>query len=439
MASVTILLAMASNNIIMVMTNNSQQLHYAYAQIQDDDSSAELGDVDSAAIPTSNITSISGPTNGTDDNSDRRILNLSNNSGHSNFPQITLSSNNVFVVWEDTDNAQTGNSEIYFARSQDNGNTFDEAINLSNSTGSSLNPHIVASDGNVFVVWEDTDNAQTGNSEIYFARSQDNGNNITAITNLSNSTGESLDPQISVFRDNVYAVWKDNSVGDFDIFFARSLDGGITFGEVINISTTAGNSVTPRVAASGFDVYIAWKDYLLTDTTRSEILFVSSNNRGVTFDTIMDLSNTAAAESLGPQIAVFRNNVYVVWMDALTQNSDILFVRSQNNGGTFDNTINMSNNPGESSFPKISSLGILGGNNVYVIWENAIESSGSNDIFYTSSRTNGANFPAPINVSNSTGDSMYPQIAVSPRGAVYIVWSETIDSQNSDIMLTRIK
>ena len=45
---------------------------------------------------------------------DRVTLNLSNNTGDSQHPQIATTDNNIYVVWEDD---TTGNHEIFFTRS----------------------------------------------------------------------------------------------------------------------------------------------------------------------------------------------------------------------------------------------------------------------------------------------------------------------------------
>jgi hypothetical protein len=50
-----------------------------------------------------------------------------------------------------------------FAKSSDSGATFTSARNLSNNTGDSANPNIAVSGNNVYIVWEDD---TTGGAEI---------------------------------------------------------------------------------------------------------------------------------------------------------------------------------------------------------------------------------------------------------------------------------
>ena len=68
-------------------------------------------------------------------------INLSNNAGFSIEPQIAASGNNVYVTWEDTTPAGS-NLDIFFAASNNNGTSFGTPINLSNNTGFSQIPQI---------------------------------------------------------------------------------------------------------------------------------------------------------------------------------------------------------------------------------------------------------------------------------------------------------
>ena len=95
------------------------------------------------------------------------------------------------MVWED---ATTGNGDIYFKKSVDNGTSFGNIENLSNNTSFSDSFHMAISGSNVYVVW--TDNA-TGNGDIYFKKSMDNGTSFSNIENLSNDNGISYGAQHS--------------------------------------------------------------------------------------------------------------------------------------------------------------------------------------------------------------------------------------------------
>ena len=73
--------------------------------------------------------------------------------------QIATSGNNVYVTWQD--DTPAGNSDIFFAASNNNGTSFGTPINLSNNAGVSSFPQIATSGNNVYVTWDD--NTPAGN------------------------------------------------------------------------------------------------------------------------------------------------------------------------------------------------------------------------------------------------------------------------------------
>ena len=102
---------------------------------------------------------------------------------------IAVSENNAYVVWWDN---KTGNWEIFFRASQDNGRTFGDEINLSNDTTRSDDGSIAAQGNSVYVTWWNTNN-QTGLREPVFRATNDNGNTFgeRVILSGNNSTTSS--------------------------------------------------------------------------------------------------------------------------------------------------------------------------------------------------------------------------------------------------------
>lgn len=74
--------------------------------------------------------------------------------------------------------------------------------------------------------------------------------------------GNSLFPQIAATGPNVYIVWDDNSLfpSNIEVFFRLSTKGGLDFQPVINLSQNSGNSIHPRIAISDPIAHIVWED-----------------------------------------------------------------------------------------------------------------------------------------------------------------------------------
>ena len=63
--------------------------------------------------------------------------------------------------------------------------------------------------------------------------------------NISANSGTSSRPTIALGGGGqIYIAWTDNSLGSFDVFFAKSTDLGTTFTSPMNISNTGGAQAT---------------------------------------------------------------------------------------------------------------------------------------------------------------------------------------------------
>jgi hypothetical protein len=119
------------------------------------------------------------------------VTNITNNTKDSVYAQIVANDNNVYVVWQDsvTTNQFENNYDIYFKKNDDNGSTFSKPINLSNNTGFSEHPQIASFKNGIFIVW--ADNTNSNNTEVIFTKSIDNDITFSNPINLSNNSQNS--------------------------------------------------------------------------------------------------------------------------------------------------------------------------------------------------------------------------------------------------------
>ena len=345
--------------------------------------------------------------------------NISNNDGFSGSPQIATDKDNVYVVWEDN---TPGNSDVFFSFSNNNGLSFSQPDNISNNGDTSASSQIITDKGNVYVVWSDN---TPGNSDILFSFSDNNGLSFSQPENISNNDGFSGNTQIATDKDNLYVVWSDNTPGNRDIFFSFSNNNGLTFSQPDNISNNDGESVIPQIATDKDNIYIVWED--TTPPGNLDILFSFSNNNGLTFSQPDNISNNDGT-SENPEITTKKDNVYVVWQDDTPGNDEIFFSFSDNNGLSFSQPDNISNNDGGSGSPQIA----IKKDNLYVVWQDS--TPGNDDIFFSFSDNNGLTFSQPDNISNNDGFSANPQIATD-KDNIYIVWSDATPG-NDDIFFS---
>ena len=94
---------------------------------------------------------------------------------------------------------------------------------------------------------------------------------------------------IAASGDNVYVTWWTNKSGNNEVMFRVSNDNGATFGDKINLSNTTGaESIDANVEALDDSVYVTWWERNQTD---NEPVMKLSNNNGETFGPLLKLAN----------------------------------------------------------------------------------------------------------------------------------------------------
>ena len=82
---------------------------------------------------------------------------------------------------------------------------------------------------------------------------------------------------IATSGDNAYITWWTNKTGNEEVMFRASTDNGATFGDKINLSnTTAADSDDAEIAASGDSVYVSWWER--NETSDTPVARVSNDN-----------------------------------------------------------------------------------------------------------------------------------------------------------------
>jgi hypothetical protein len=336
--------------------------------------------------------------------------------------------------------------------------------NLSTSIEASFTPRLAVSGNNVYVAWigGSLNQSLSGNSTIFFKRSVDGG---ATFENTMNLSGAKYLGSISIdaVGNNVYVVWYSTSTTQQGnaIFFKRSVDGGATFGNTMNLSTTTNSFVSPSMAASGNNVYVVWYDQTLgsrpdeSRLPRETLVLEKSMDGGASFSrssiflnsSFPNINSTLFSD---PKISAFENNVYVVWYErgnhiicpfvppCFSQPySGIFLSKSTDNGGTFGRPHNIADLTNDNNTKFSSGINVhlaSYGNNVYLIWNRFWIQSAMVfpppprevfEIFFKRSVDGGATFGNTETVNPSAG--YLPQVDMAAFGnRVYVVMREEI-------------
>jgi hypothetical protein len=259
--------------------------------------------------------------------------------------QATVSSNGtVYVVWEDN-RTDASHPDIFLAKSSDGGQTF--------STNIRVNPHQALTDhktpwvtvdksGIVYVTYTEV-NSSTEN--IVLTKSLDGGISFKTPVKVNDDSGYWYrgKKEIGISQDGkIYIAWTDARnwyTTGWDIYFATSLDGGLSFGTNVRVNddNATGNQGfpfcksgqgTPSLAIdSEGGVHIVWEDFRnewfvpdwVTPEDVRDIYYAFSND-GKQFTKnarVNYVPSAPIADCSDPQIAIDSNdNLKIVWFDS---------------------------------------------------------------------------------------------------------------------------
>lgn len=352
--------------------------------------------------------------------------NLTQNDDDSVYPQISSSSDNIYIVWQESVGSYgTTNYDIFFKKSNDNGNSFGSSINLSNNEGFSEHPQIASVGINIYVVWVDE---TSGEREVMFSKSSDSGKTFSENIVISQDSISPYNVELAAKGQNVYIVWNSFGIEMRNIILlSKSNDAGKTFGELTEIGV--GDLETyPKIAASADEYYVSWDT---KDSKGTEISLIKGHkdSNNIHNVTQLDKLNNEGIDGGESQVTADGDQVIVSWTSLVPIDKKYVYIsNSMNNGNDFGDNIPI------SSTNSSNVENILINNNTYIVWQDIID--GNEEIFYTKSNANGTSIDKPINVSNSIGISECPSITVSTSG-IHMIWEDDTTG-NHEVLYKRL-
>lgn len=338
---------------------------------------------------------------------------------------VTVRGDTVYCVWADN---RTGDWGVWFAKSTDGGETFLPNVQVNDGLPNAYIPTIALDDGTIYVAWDDR-RPPFNYIQVYFSKSTDGGLTFTPDVLVNDTAGGLMDrphrnPSMAVDTSGViYIAFDDgrNGPGNYDIYFSKSIDGGLTFiPDVMVNDTIPGDSLNdtrPALALSQDDeIYVSW-------SKQFDSLYVSkSTDGGVTFSSDVLVNDTVVESWMNTMDVDARGYVHIAWFDGRDGSYNIYYSRSTDSGLTFSPNIQLNdiiNEPEPQGYP---SMCVDDSGLVYAVWENGPATEP--DIYFTlSTDTGDSSFVEPnVQVDETDSSCFYPSVAVDDSGKVYVLW-----------------
>jgi len=169
-------------------------------------------------------------------------------------PTIGISNVAVFVLWR----GGTCHDEIYYRRSLNSGQTWEPTQHLNADKPIGQSASIAASDPLIVIVWKDERDGFR--KAIYYRRSTDSGETWEPDIRLTLSPEWLLKPNVAVTDKTIHIIWQDIRDGNWEIYYKRSTDGGVTWESDTRLTYEPSLSISPQITSEGPNVRITWED-----------------------------------------------------------------------------------------------------------------------------------------------------------------------------------
>jgi len=283
----------------------------------------------------------------------------------------------------------------------------DDAIGVVDQGAPALAASKTTSD--VFAIWQDWRN---DDADVYFARSIDGGQTWGASARVNHDAAGYWQsaPDIAVNVAGVlHAVWSDSRAGDDDIYYTRSTDGGQTWSAEMRVNDIfTGSQYSPAIAALGDAVCIVWVDGRVA--SNRDVYVDCSADGGLTWGVDTRVNNdTGAYSHYVPDIALgTAGRIHAVWYDNRNGSWDVYHAYFAPTGGWINTRLNDTTTSSQY-YPSVTAYG----DTVHVVWIDY--SSGSGYVIGDVSVNGGVTWGTDWQVS-ATDHADSPGVSVDGQG-----------------------
>ncbi|UCE36017.1 MAG: hypothetical protein JSW00_10685 [Thermoplasmata archaeon] len=274
------------------------------------------------------------------------------------------SNDNIHIIWSDIrDTGPVSNIELYYEKLDNMGNTIVDELRITHAPHYSLYPSItVDPSDNLHIVWSEEVNIMSVlQEEIYYTKLDNNGQTLVDDLPLTGQDGEeSLFPDCEADSEgNIHVVWLDdrNETGTTkcqDVYYTKLNNNGNTIIDDTKTFVRA-DHFRPNIVIDSNDlIHLTcgsmpnWKGNVY-----KQVYYMKLDNDGAPIVDEKRLTNDEENATHPSLHLDSQENVHIVWEDERNQNSEIYYMKVNNEGNILKDELRLTINASKSLFPVV--------------------------------------------------------------------------------------
>ncbi len=252
-------------------------------------------------------------------------------------PWGVIRGNNIYIAWQQWGATQEG---IIFAKSTDRGRTWTRTVADSTRTG--ITGICLSPSGIIYLM-----NRYWGADGVYCTRSTDQGATwaswVTVDPSCSYNEGygdRAPLPSIAAPTDsNVVITWVDDGLGNWDIVYSRSTNGGTTWTATARLNDSAPGGqckgwITADYTGRLHFIWYHTPSWPTSSSSRWSVRYTYSDDYGATIQPsirLTDTTFTSGVSFLGEYHIIVTDSTYAraIWADGRGGDNDLFFAEAE--------------------------------------------------------------------------------------------------------------
>lgn len=237
-------------------------------------------------------------------------------------------------------------------------------------------------------------------------------------------------------QGKLHLVWTEKNQNSFDVYYARSEDGGITWDAGQDIVPGARLPVfSPNIVVGSDDtLHLVWN---ARSSQGIQIHYQQSRDAGSTWSSPLIISGEMPRDTAGHSISVdLRQRVHVAWHvgdpDKDTDATQVYYTRSVDNGITFAAPRQLNTGSGHAAFPRFTVEG-TSGDVLAVAWRDN-RNQPDWDVYLAVSTDGGATFTERVGHAERQNREWDPEVLVDAAGILHLSYMDLGQPPNSSIV-----